>query len=546
MRFDPGANLYALTTIIRENRERLLANGIEVNSTTIYASHLLGQGGAVRFWTADPNADAYETYAAVAGRGIAAQAFNGSNGKLLQKGMTVGQVRDAIGRFVENGRQKVQPFLRQTQEFNPNTPVEVAGQRYDVLGIADMGVAYSKAKDYVQKVEQDRAVELSKTVMIDGGVFNAYDPAHRKSMDDAATADQAGSKILQGDKETTAKYLQRAEQGYLPKPAAQAAMKLINDPRGNYANKATGYDLLAASYRSNAVDGLQQSSVDADTAKRVRDYVNLQLHGGFDKPEAIRRVEIMNSPEFKIKEKDLQTRVEKEVRKRSFAEIDKALKLTTGSLWWKDTSAPDQKVIRDRFEAKFQGYFRFHYLNGNGDIDAAKANAIADLQKAHNFTRLSGPTPRMMPYPPEYAYPPSSPTTKPVSEMTQDEVQAQFGYINKQAAAQVRVNLMSAVRATKDAKAIAAAEKAVDDITPENIRLVPTAQTSSDIDAGVMPRYTVMFRDRSGEWQIGAYDFRADPSLTGDGARFEDDAPLPGPSTADQNRRDSFRAKRGN
>lgn len=546
MRFDPGANLYALTTIIRENRERLQANGVEINPTTIYASHLLGQSGAIKFWTADPNADAFETYAAVAGRGVATQAFDGSNGKLLQKGMTVGQVRDALDKFVGDGRQKVQPYLRSEAALDQSGPIDVAGKRYDVLGVADMGVAYGKARDYVQKVEQDRAVALSKTVMIDGGVFNAYDPAHRKSMDDAATADQAGTKILTGDKETTAKYLQRAEQGYLPKPAAQAAMKFVNDPKGGYANKTTGYDLLAASYRSNPVDGLQQSGVDADTVKRVRDYVNLQLHGGFDKPEAIRRVELMNSPEFKIKEKDLQASVEKAVRKRSFSEIDKALKLTTGALWWKDSSAPDQKVIRDRFEAKYQSYFRFHYLNANGDVEVAKANAIADLQKAHNFTRLDGGTPRMTPYPPEYAYPAATPTTKPVSEMTADEVKAQFGYIKTQAAAQVRVNLMSAVRATKDAKAIAAAEKAVNDINEGNVRLVPNAQTVSDIEAGVTPRYTVMYRDRSGAFIPGAYEFRADPSFTGSGPRYEGDVPLPAPSTQDQNRRDAFRAKRGN
>lgn len=68
----------------------------------VYGSWLLGRGGANAIYGANPGADAFETYAAVAGRDIAEQAFS-RNGGLLRPGMTVGQVRQGIADFYGRG-----------------------------------------------------------------------------------------------------------------------------------------------------------------------------------------------------------------------------------------------------------------------------------------------------------------------------------------------------------------------------------------------------------------------------------------------------------
>ncbi|MCX8133165.1 MAG: hypothetical protein N3D18_04270 [Roseococcus sp.] len=64
-----------------------------------YAAWLLGIAGLRRFLAAGRDADALETYRAVAGRRVADQAFRQNPG-LLEPGMTVGEVLDALERRI--------------------------------------------------------------------------------------------------------------------------------------------------------------------------------------------------------------------------------------------------------------------------------------------------------------------------------------------------------------------------------------------------------------------------------------------------------------
>jgi hypothetical protein len=72
--------------------------GRDLTPNEQYAAWFLGIAGAKAFIMADPNADAYQTYAAVATNGVADQAFR-MNGNLLRPGMTVGQANAAIGAY---------------------------------------------------------------------------------------------------------------------------------------------------------------------------------------------------------------------------------------------------------------------------------------------------------------------------------------------------------------------------------------------------------------------------------------------------------------
>lgn len=97
---NPKAQEAAYNWNMAENSAALKASGVPVNDDTLSQSWLLGPK-AVAAFTATPNANAYDIYASVTSKGQADQAFS-TNGKLLQKDMTAGQVLQAAHSFYRN------------------------------------------------------------------------------------------------------------------------------------------------------------------------------------------------------------------------------------------------------------------------------------------------------------------------------------------------------------------------------------------------------------------------------------------------------------
>lgn len=64
--YDTNASAIAGALYIKENSKILEKNGIPINGTTIYASHFLGPGGAVKLFNADPNSLADRIFGAAA------------------------------------------------------------------------------------------------------------------------------------------------------------------------------------------------------------------------------------------------------------------------------------------------------------------------------------------------------------------------------------------------------------------------------------------------------------------------------------------------
>lgn len=98
-RMDPAAQEQVARAIQADARQ---AVGRDLSPGEAYGAHFLGIGGLRAFLGADRNADAQQVYAQAAGPQIAAQAFRANPG-LLEPGMTVGQVLDALNRRMGAG-----------------------------------------------------------------------------------------------------------------------------------------------------------------------------------------------------------------------------------------------------------------------------------------------------------------------------------------------------------------------------------------------------------------------------------------------------------
>lgn len=98
-RMDPQAQEAVARAIQADARQ---AVGRDLSPGEAYGAHFLGIGGLRAFLGADPNADAQQVYAQAAGPQVAAQAFRANPG-LLEPGMTVGQVMEALNRRMGAG-----------------------------------------------------------------------------------------------------------------------------------------------------------------------------------------------------------------------------------------------------------------------------------------------------------------------------------------------------------------------------------------------------------------------------------------------------------
>lgn len=538
LRADPALQAAAMARIIKEAETRLEANGIEVTPGKLWGQHFLGAGGLIAFAKADPNTDAYELYKRVAGENIANQAFNGSNGKLLQRGMTVGQVLAQIDAKANSAYRSVGGYVTSNQSVNLEAPVEIMGEKFEQLRAGDLSGAYTKARETVSRITSAAFQRVDKDHVENPANINRHDPVFRKKSDEVAETDQAQAKLLRGDTEAFQKYVQLGQAGYLPRDAARAGLAMMDAPE--VGTKIRGYELLASAYRSGDKTGLNYSGVPGEHSERIAMFVGLTTHGGFNPQDAIARVEQIRSPEFKLKESDLRSRLETTVRNRSWGEIEsKIIPKQSWSDWIGLSSTgtgtravPD--AIKRRFEERYQQYFRQHMLITNGDVETAKALALGDLEKSHNFTRVLGDKSYLMPYPPESYYPPASPLKPNESRgsLSKDRVKELYGYITTQALDAAR----EAAKRYKDPKGAS--------LKPDDLQLIPTGQTRRDVEAGELPRYKLMYRGRDG-WRDVTDEFRADPNneyLKRDVGTAAQRGAQP---AALDNAKNRFRAKRG-
>lgn len=569
---DPATAAAGMAILNKEARTYLESNGIPATPLTMYASHFLGKSGALHFLRADPETDALTLYSKLDPKAVAAGAFQNNPG-LLQPGMTVGQVLAAIDGKVQKGLVEVDKILV-GNPVDKNAPVEIMGEKIPGIVPGDIIASTTRAQAEVVKRSTDRLLDNAKqNTVATPSLANAYDPSWRKEQDDIERKEQHGQKILTGDQNLAAYYSNYAAQhGYLPVGVVAAARKMINTP-GSADMQLRGYELLASIAKADNVNGLKNSKVggDQDTvgnndAAKIRDYVALTTHMGYGQDpvarlNAIQQIEKTHSEDWKVKEARVVKDRENLARARTFGEISTKLDLQKGWLRGLFSSTgsydkrPQDAAVQNRIQEMYQGRFRYWYTE-TGNKDIAIANSISDINRSVGWSRLSG-SPVMTMHPAESYYPPAVqlPTRadgsyKSPSELTDKEHKAAYGYLQTQAlAASVAARVADPNGKLVDLIPV----KQRSSIKESDVQLVVTGNTKRDVESGRPPRYNVDVRV-NGEWRQVLQDWQPDAALAkenaADGERRASNvqSPTPAPSLPQdaQNRRDAFRAKRGN
>jgi hypothetical protein len=128
-RMDPAAQEQVARAIQADARQAI---GRDLSPGEAYGAHFLGVGGLRAFANAPRDADAQQVYAQAAGPQVAAQAFRANPG-LLEPGMTVGQVMDALGRRMGGGGQ---PAATPASAPGNRTGIDPAELRRIEMGLA--------------------------------------------------------------------------------------------------------------------------------------------------------------------------------------------------------------------------------------------------------------------------------------------------------------------------------------------------------------------------------------------------------------------------
>lgn len=526
---------------------RLQANGVAVTPQSFWGMHFLGAGGFMAMLRSDPNADFQSVYASVAGRDRAAKAVAG-NKELLGGGATVGQVLANIQSYASKSYEAVGPLVEgRTATNNPQAKVIIDGEEFEHMTVGDAAPAMSQIKGFVTK-QTDAQLKAINDAKVRDGLINPYDPADRKLLDENAYRSGWTEGLARGDADTVASIKAASiSQGYLPKPVAQTAEAMLT--AADVATKRRGYETLVLAHRINPIDGLAQSGVRSEIAARVKDYHALVTRGGLEPDVAMKRVDLIHSEEFKAKSqtKEFAKKLDDTTRNRRWSEVDEAMGLTTGWLWWKQTTGPATEAVKDRMTDRYRDFYQFHFKS-TGDEQTAKARALDDVTRAHNFTFVADGQAQLMPFPPEHSYPPAKVFRDadggvlPVDRMSAEQRKQAFGYIADQAMGHVRSFLVR----NKDR------EKAIGEVTPKNLVLIPTASTENDVVSGrSTPRYDLFYRGKDRQLYPVALDFSASPIAAAD-ARIENTrtdeaaAAAAAKTTAPSGARDTFRAQRKN
>jgi hypothetical protein len=472
---DPALQTEGIIRLVKAYQENLINNKIEVSPVTTWASHFLGRAGVVAFWNADPNADAYQVFKGVAGPGTARLAFS-SNGDLLKPGMTVGQVRAKITRYVANGMTKAKTYLTQKPNYDQTEPIEIAGEKFGFLNVGDLGPQYSNAAADVAKANETRFDAMNK-LAIDEGAINSYTDSGRKLINDSVAKSNLPLELGQQDPAAfrmAENYIKKFN--FLPKPLAQQALAMV---AGNNADaKAAGYDLLYTAHATDTIRGLENSGVTGEMKQRIETYGNLRSVYGLSEKEAVAQTERVFSEEYKAKAGNVD---EKKLRKErdalNWSQIEKAVDLNKGWLWWNTDATPNdtaKAAILNRYKSRFEQHYR-----ATQDRDVARANAIADIANSHGITNTM-PRPQFVLYPPERFLPPGKDGT--------------HKYVGEQVTEYVNDYLDDLAKSTND--------ESVKRVDRTKISIAGTPDTGYDIQAGRLPRYEVFYVDNSGSLQM--------------------------------------------
>lgn len=493
---DPAIQAEIAARVLKRNSADLSANGLDVNFYNMKGAHWLGMGGWIAANNADPNLSMRDFYARFTAPGQLDKVMrtNGWDNK------TVGQVLGSVKGMEKSAMAKADSVLT-TRGKPSDAPLVVNGYKIEHIANDQLPAFYSKTQADVSKLMDNTLTEMSKQKVALGDVnsANAHD---REEVHKAGYAEQWDKRLLTGDDTALQHAVTTAKRDGMVDAATAAGVSKLMSSKIDIGQRAKGYEIGLLVHDADPTNGLQYSKFDDDDKRKIEQYAKLRGIPGMTPEEAIRRVDRINAPDFKVKTELLTQRIKDERPNRTYKELGD-LKLQSGgtvATWGIFTSSnnPSDQRMKDYITKEYSDRFEYHMKDLGSDstegVSSAKAMAKWDMQRMLGVTKLSGRD-EVTIYPPEKFYPPV---------VSADGKTKSTQYVQDQAVAFVKNQLAQSKAAGRD----------IGDVRPENVHLRPTATTASDIRRGDLPTYEVIYFTSKGQAEA-AGEFRADPRQAG-------------------------------
>ena len=478
-----------------DNARTLEASGQEPTAGNVYLSHFLGpgaKGGAVAVLSAPDDTPIENILSAdkIKANSFLAGKTTGWVKNWAAKKMGSTATIDVGPKWVDGLEKKIAK-QETTAATNASTAVKnnyslsIARDPDNVTEAEIFNNATLQDDDKVTVIKSLRAAKKQTRTLRDAvrsfqvgeAAFNPFDPESRKQVD-AFWKDQTDQNV--GSKETMAKTRQIVERsGIVPSPVVRAIRSGVNS---NNVREVAASAEMADSFQKLKPRSFDGSQGGKEVLTAATDWRHLTDNLGLKPERAAQEMIDARDPDKKRDRAVLDKEAGAIVKGMDAADVSS--KVTKG-FWTADVGSSNAQQLA--FSGDYKELYKMNYRDTGGDEELAEARTVADMQKLYGESAFAGETGMF-----------DSTITKFPAERYYPQVEGSHEYIREQMMADIKQALGK--------------EMPADDV----ILSADPVQTKSDIDAGVPPRYQLLYRTEEDgietwkELQAGIY-FQADP-----------------------------------
>lgn len=328
-----------------------------------------------------------------------------------------------------------------------------------------------------------------------GDHFNSFD-TNDKSAAALVLKSMGGAEgLLTGDAQTSANLAYVVSHtGIVPKQAADTLAQMVTSTDVN--QMATGLSIVGQMHAANprVFDNAENAPILRDQAAAFN---HLTQDRGMSSAAAAKMLAEAQNPDNARKVEELKPLVADFAKTLRVSDLTDSFR--TGWGWWSSTPGagvtPMQEaaLMMDYKEIATEQFYKF-----NGNTNAARGAAIAEVQRLYGPTMVSG-TPQLMKFPPEQFYPAIGGNHDYVTEAARTGAQRDL-----EAQGKAPVNHFVNERFFKNSPTTPAPDTTTQEtvLRPNNspdvgkVMLFATRQTADDIEHGRPPRYRLLYTSK--------------------------------------------------
>lgn len=493
LRTDPTVSRRMTGYLVQENSNALRAAGVRVDDGTIYLAHFAGPGGAAALLKADPNASAES----VLGAGVV-------NANPFLKGKTAADV------IAWSARKMGSATPAQADPQFANIPLDrrlVLANAADVQvneiernAAANAKAQYGTYKDaidlaVVERKIVDEGVISNDSILNDGdkatlikSMRSQNETANQIQSDLAALGDNSLTLDAYSSKDKTradnlytdaAKRVPAEQQGAVASAIIEQTgvvpQPVVNSIRRGLSSTVPA-DVIAAAQTAQRISAFDPAALErrdggSDAQKAADDFSFYVNKLNLTPEEAAQRMIDSNNPEKKFQRKALEPAAKEFVKEIS----DEDLASNFNESWLgSDPTIGTTPAQELGIKAEFIAIAEDQFYAANGDPELAKNRAVEQMKRLYGVSEFSGGK-TIMKHPPERYWPKAS----------------QSGFLG------IGANPLqyATTQLYQDVYAIDPEHQ------PGSIQLVTTRETDSEVKAGDMPGYAVLWKDKNGMQQ---------------------------------------------